>query len=89
MRRACDAQVSSAESLPHLSPRPICCLHAQRRGVTAGHYDSADDHQVLKQYATKNSVHLKCLSARHITSQGSKRLSQDVSGFPLPDDGFG
>ena len=59
-----DAQVSSAESVPYLSPRPICSIHTQWRQVTATarHYKSTDDHQVLRPYAGKNSVNTEYYS---------------------------
>lgn len=93
-QRARDAQVSSAESLPHLSPRPICSIHTQWRQVTATArlYKSTDDHQVLRPYARKNSVNVKCNSSwcRQEVNVSIKMLKSpkiyECLHFPIPDD---
>ena len=89
MKRPRDAQVSSAESLPHLSPGPICSIHTQRRGVSAARqHDQVlrpDDSGELCEY----DIYQPVISPR------GERLHRDAPSFMnvcsaliIPDDVF-
>ena len=89
-----DAQVSSAESVPYLSPRPICSIHTQRRQVTATarHYKSTDDHQVLRPYARKNSVNTEYYSwwcLQEVNASKKVQRFMNACTFHTPHDAVG